>query len=167
MELTDFIRSQCESALAMIEHSLNDLDDEIVHWQPGGTANSIAQILAHVVSGQDLLVGEKLQGGTSLHASGWAGKTGIPLDRTQIWVKDAWRLDLDGFKAYHAAVDAQSRRYLEKLTPAELEREVAWIRGPEQPIARLFQTIFINHALGHCGEISALKGTRGLKGLPI
>jgi hypothetical protein len=53
------------------------------------------------------------------------------------------------------------------MTPGDLDREVAWIRGPEQPVARLFQVIFINHCLGHCGEISALKGTRGLKGLPI
>ena len=167
MELIDFIRSQCDNALGMLQHSLGDLDDEIVHWQPGGTANSIAQILAHVVSGQDLLIGDKLKGGTTLHASGWAEKTGIPADRTQIWVKDAWRLDLDGFEAYHAAVAAQSRDYLASMTPADLEREVAWIRGPEQPVARLFQVIFINHCLGHCGEISALKGTRGLKGLPI
>jgi hypothetical protein len=65
------------------------------------------------------------------------------------------------------AVEAQTRDYLAAMTPADFEREVAWIRGPEQPVSRLFQVIFINHCLGHCGEISALKGTRGLKGLPI
>lgn len=167
MELIDFIRAQSGNALEMIQHSLQDLDDEIVHWHPGGTANSIGQLLAHVVSGQDLLIGERLRGGTPLFASGWAEKTGIPLDRTKIWDRDAWRLDLEAFKAYHAAVDAQSRAYLDDLTPADLDRQVAWIRGPEQPVSRLFQVIFINHALGHCGEISALKGIRGLKGLPI
>jgi uncharacterized damage-inducible protein DinB len=167
VELIDFIRAQCGSALEMIQRSLEDLDDEIVQWQPGGTANTIGQILAHVVSGQDLLIGDKLKGGTALHVQGWAAKSGIPEDRTQIWVKDAWRLDLEGFRAYHAAVDAQSRAYIESMTPADLDREVAWIRGPEQPVSRLFQVIFINHALGHCGEMSALKGIRGLKGLPI
>jgi len=167
MELIDFIRAQCVSALDMISRSLEDLDDEIVQWKPGGTANTIGQILAHVVTGQDLLVGEKLKGGTALHVSGWAARTGIPEDRSLIWVQDAWRLDLDGFRQYHAAVDAQSRGYIDSMTPADLDREVAWIRGPEQPVSRLFQTIFINHALGHSGEISALKGIRGLKGLPI
>jgi hypothetical protein len=29
------------------------------------------------------------------------------------------------------------------------------------------QAVFVNHAMGHCGEISALKGIQGLKGLPI
>ena len=167
MELIDFIRAECDSALDMISRSLEDLDDEIVQWQPGGTANTIGQILAHLVSGQDLLVGEKLKGGTTLHASGWAEKTGIPAGRTQIWVKGVWRLNLEGFRQYHAAVDAQSRGYLASITPADLERQVAWIRGPEQPVSQLFRTIFINHALGHCGEMSALKGIRGLKGLPI
>ena len=167
MELIDFIRAQCGNALEMIQRSLEDLDDEIVHWEPGGTANTIGQLLAHVVTGQDLLIGEKLQGGSTLFSQGWAEKTGIPLDRTQIWVKGAWRLNLDGFKAYHAAVETQSRGYIDSMTPADLEREVAWIRGPEQPVSRLFQVIFINHALGHAGEMSALKGIRGLKGLPI
>jgi uncharacterized damage-inducible protein DinB len=167
MELIDFIRAQCGSAIEMLERSLEDLDDEIVRWEPGGNANTIGQILAHVISGQDLLIAEKLEATETLHRSGWAEKTGIPLDRTQIWVKDAWQLNLDGFRGYEAAVLDQSRRYLEAMTPADLEREVAWIRGPEQPVSRLFQVIFINHALGHSGEISALKGIRGLKGLPI
>ena len=167
MELIDFIRAQCGSALEMIQRSLDDLDQEVVEWQPGGTANGIGQILAHLVTGQDLLIGDKLKGGTALHVQGWAQKTGIPEDRTQIWNKEGWRLNLDGFKQYHAAVDAQSRAYLESITAADLEREVAWIRGPEQPVSRLFQVLFLNHALGHCGEMSALKGIRGLKGLPI
>lgn len=167
MELIEFIQAQCGSALEMVRRSLEDLDEEIVHWEPGGTANTIGQLLAHVVTGQDLLIGEKLTGGTTLFSQGWAEKTGIPIDRTQIWDRSAWRLNLDAFKEYHAAVEAQSRRYIDALTPAELEREVAWIRGPEQPISRLFQVIFINHALGHAGEISTLKGIQGLKGLPI
>jgi uncharacterized damage-inducible protein DinB len=167
MELIDFIRAECDSALEAIKQSLEDLDENVVHWEPGGTANTIAQLLAHVVSGQDLLVGDRLKGGTALHTQGWAAKTGIPEDRTLIWDKTAWRLNLDGFREYHAAVDAQSRGYVESMTPADLEREIAWIRGPERPVTWLFQVIFINHALGHTGEISALKGVQGLKGLPI
>jgi hypothetical protein len=34
-------------------------------------------------------------------------------------------------------------------------------------VHQLLRTILINHALGHCGEISTLKGIQGLKGLPI
>jgi hypothetical protein len=123
--------------------------------------------MAHMVSGQDLLIADKLRGGTSLHESGWAAKTGIPLERPNIWQRDSWRMNLSGFDAYRLAVTDNTRRYLQALTPEELGREVAWIRGPEQPIHQLLRTILINHALGHCGEISTLKGIQGLKGLPI
>ena len=140
MELIDFIRAQCDSALGMITQTLEDLGEEIVQWEPGGTANTIGQILAHVVSGQDLLIADKLKGGTTLHASGWAEKSGIPADRTQIWAKDAWRLNLDGFRQYHAAVDAQSRAYLASMTSADLEREVAWIRGRSSPSRASFRS---------------------------
>src|SRR5688572_29359306 len=124
MELIDFIRAQCGSALEMLDRSLEDLDDEVAHWKPGGTANSIAQLLAHVVSGQDLLVGERLKGGATLFSQGWAEKSGIPLDRTQIWNQDAWRLDLEGFRAYYDAVAAQSRDYLDSMTPEDLDRQI-------------------------------------------
>ena len=167
MELIDFIQAQCGNALEMITRSLEDLDEEIVHWEPGGTSNTIGQLLAHVVTGQDLLIGEKLKGGSTVFSQGWAEKTGIPTERPLIWDKTAWRLNLEGFRAYHAAVEAQSRAYIDSITTADLERQVAWIRGPEQPVSQLFRVIFINHALGHSGEISALKGIRGLKGLPI
>ena len=168
MELVDFIRGQAESAIAMIEHSMNDLTEEVINYEAGGTSNTIAQLLAHMVSGQDLLIQDKIRGGgVTLHDTGWAEKTGVPKDRTLIWQRDAWRMDLPGFNAYVQAVLANSRAYLESLTPAMLDEQHAWIRGPEQPVHQLMRTIFINHALGHCGEISTLKGIQGLKGLPI
>jgi energy-coupling factor transporter ATP-binding protein EcfA2 len=168
MELVDFVRGQAESAIVMIEHSMNDLTDEVVHYEAGGTSNTIAQLLAHLVTGQDLLIQDKIRGGgTTLHDSGWAEKTGVPADRTLIWQRAAWRMNLPGFEEYVRAVLANSRAYLASLTPAVLDEKHAWVRGPEQPVYRLMQTIFINHALGHCGEISTLKGIQGLKGLPI
>ena len=168
MELVDFIRGQAESALVMIEHSMNDLTDEVIHFEPGGTSNTIAQLLAHMVTGQDLLIQDKIRGGgKTLHESGWAEKTGVPADRTLIWQREAWRMNLPFFSDYVRAVLTSSRAYLDSLTPEVLDEQHAWIRGPEQPVHRLMQTIFINHALGHCGEISTLKGIQGLKGLPI
>jgi hypothetical protein len=168
MELVDFIRGQAESAIAMIEHSMQDLTDEVINYEAGGTSNTIAQLLAHMVTGQDLLIQDKIRGGgTTLHDSGWAAKTGVPSDRSLIWQREAWRMDLPGFNDYVGAVLSNSRVFIESLTPAHLEQQHAWIRGPEQPVYRLMQTIFINHALGHSGEISTLKGIQGLKGLPI
>jgi len=169
MQTLEFIRSSVVAVNGMVDTAMQDLTDEVVNWQPGGTANTIAQLLAHLVSGQDLLVNDKLLvgGGTPLHDSGWAAKTGIPLERPLIWQREVWRLNLPAFDEFRREVAASALRLVDSMTEAELDREASWIRGPERPVAMLWQTIFINHGLGHCGEISAIKGMQGLKGLPI
>ena len=167
MELLDFIRAQVGTVHHNLGVSMEDLTDEVVHAEAGGTTNTIAQILAHVVTGQDLLIREKLSGAPTLHESGWAEKTGIPKVRTEIWQSHAWHLNLEAFNEFRLAVEANSTAYVDALQFADLDLLRNWVWGPERPIGTLLQTIFINHALGHCGEISALKGIRGLKGLPI
>jgi hypothetical protein len=170
MHTHEFIRSSVEAVNGMVDTAMNDLTDDVINFHPGGTANTIAQILAHLVTGQDLLVHDKLivGGGTTLHDSGWAAKTGIPLDRPLIWQqRDAWRLNLPAFDAFRREVAADAVKLLDSMSEAELDRQAAWIRGPERPVGMLWQAIFINHGLGHCGEISAIKGMQGLKGLPI
>jgi hypothetical protein len=167
LEVIEFIRSSAQGVYRMQTIAMEDLTDDVVNWQPGGTANTIAQLLAHMVSGQDMLVNDKIGGGKSLHESGWAQKTGIPLDRPQIWNRDGWHLDLPAFNEYRLAVEASMLRLLDSLSAADLDREAEWFRGPPAPIASRLQTVFIHHAMGHCGEISAIKGMQGLKGLPM
>ena len=167
MELMEYLRSAGEGAHRMLGFACDDLDEELVHWHAGGTTNTISQLLAHMVSAEDLLLNDRLAGGKSLHESGWAEKTGIPLNRPEIWQRDAWRLNLDAFNAYRLEVQESAFKVLDSLTPSGLDREVEWFRGPPRPAGALLQTVFISHLLGHCGEVSALKGLRGLKGLPM
>ena len=167
MELLDYMRSAVTTVNDMVNTAMQDLDDDVVNFEPGGTANTIAQLLAHMVSGQDLLINERIGGGKSLHESGWSAKTGIPLDRPQIWQRETWRLDLAGFDAYRIEVAQRATALFETLQPNELDHEIQWIRGPSRTLAMTMQLIFINHGMGHCGEISAIKGMQGLKGLPI
>ena len=169
MQTLEFIRTSVDAVNAMVGTAMEDLTDEVVNYHPGGTANTIAQLLAHLVTGQDLLINDKLivGGGTPLHDSGWAAKTGIPLERRLIWQREAWRLNLPAFDEFRLAVAESATRLVTSLNESDLDRPASWIRGPERPVALLFQAIYINHGLGHCGEISAIKGMQGLKGLPI
>jgi len=169
VQTLELIRSSVTSVNEMVGIAMEDLDDDLINWQPGGTTNTIAQLLAHVITGHDLLINDKLVagGGKTLHESGWAEKTGIPLERPQIWQRDSWRLNLPAFNDYRLAVHASATSLVDSLTEADLDRPASWIRGPERPLAMLLQVIYINHALGHCGEVSAIKGMRGLKGLPF
>jgi uncharacterized damage-inducible protein DinB len=167
MEMLEYLRTSVKPVNDMVDNAMNDLTDEVVNYQPGGTANTIAQLLAHMVTGQDLLINDRIGGGSSLHDSGWAARTGIPLERSLIWQRDAWKLDLAGFDAYRKQIAERVESTFAALTRADLDREIDWLRGIRRPLPLMTQTVFINHGMGHCGEISAIKGMQGLKGLPI
>ena len=167
MELLEYLRTSVKAVDEMVETAMQDLTDEVVNFEPGGTSNTIAQLLAHMVSGQDAVINERIGGGRSLHESGWAEKTGIPLDRPQIWQRDAWKLNLAGFDAYRKEVAQRSEAAFEAIKPEDLDREIEWARGPSRSLSTTMQVIFINHGMGHCGEISAIKGMQGLEGLPF
>jgi uncharacterized protein YdgA (DUF945 family) len=75
-------------------------------------------------------------------------------------------LNLLAFREYQQTVQAAADEWLSTTQPADLEREVT--HGPfNRPIAAQLRGTVIHHMLGHCGEISALKGVQGLKGLPF
>ncbi len=59
-----------------------------------------------------------------------------------------------------AATDA----YLERLADEDLDREVTMMGGTRQVADAL--TTVAAHTLEHSGEIAALKGVQGGKGLP-
>ena len=44
----------------MVGAALSDLSSEVAEWQPGGTANSIASLLAHTIVGEDRVVNQML-----------------------------------------------------------------------------------------------------------
>lgn len=166
MDLRGAYLEALTDAHRMGDIALQDLTPDIAHFDAGGTTNTIAQLLAHMTMGEDGAVNRVLKGGVRLlEAQGWAARTGIPVERGAVWNKE-WRLDIDAFREYREAVKASAVDYVENVDLADLEREVEWFNGP-RPAHNLLQMIVIHHLLGHSGEISALKGMQGLKGLPF
>jgi hypothetical protein len=162
----DLVRDEVAEGHRMLDGVMNEMAQDHVVWTPGGTANNIGQLLAHVVSGQDAAVNMALGGGTPLFDSGgWAAKTGIPANRREIWQKD-WTLNLDAFLQYKAQVWENVEGYFAKSQPTDFDREVEWV-GRTQPAWWVVRQVIINHILLHSGEMSTLKGIQGLKGLPF
>ena len=64
------------------------------------------------------------------------------------------------------AVAAATDDFLANATDEELNKEVDSPVG-KQPFITFFANIALTHAAGHWGEIAALKGVQGLKGLPF
>ena len=48
MEMLEYLRSSVKAVNEMVDNAMQDLTDDVVNFQPGGTANTIAQLLAHV-----------------------------------------------------------------------------------------------------------------------
>ncbi len=166
MELKEYLTGEMENVQRLLGLALQDLDDEVANWQPGGTANSIASILAHVTSTQDNSINVTLLGGeTVFESGGWAAKTGIPAESEKIW-GGGWQLNLNGFAEYQAALAGSMNRFMESLDEADLDKEVSYSQRP-RPAAWMLRNIIFHHSLYHSGEIFTLKGLMGLKGLPF
>jgi hypothetical protein len=98
----------------------------------------------------------------------WGRKIGVQ-------VPPAQGSDWDEFKtvkipiapvlAYDQAIRVATDGYLADLTVDELDRQVNFA-GKEMPVAEVLMTLVV-HSASHAGEIAAVKGMQGIKGLPF
>ncbi len=137
---------------------------------PNSNVGSIAAIYAHAVFAEDGIVNGMFQGKPLLAAEGgWAATIGItPPEgprQTPEWAAGV-NMDLGKFQEYAKAVFAQTDTYLANLSDSELERK---IQGPigETTVGWMLVNILGSHFPQHIGEIAALKGVHGQKGLPF
>lgn len=171
MKVQDSLRTQLDFWHGTIEQMMADCGGVLHKEIPGSTANSIAATYAHGVIAEDVIANVFLQGGQPLyHAGGWEAKTGVafpgvPPAMTPEW-SAAIKMDLPAFQQYAKAVYAATDAYLAALPDADLDKTT---QGPfgETTIGWMVSMLLATHPVGHAGEIAALKGVHGLKGLPF
>ena len=137
----------------------------------GATITSIASVYAHTVFAEDFIVHMMLQGKPPIYeAQGWSKKlnvapSGAPPSINPEWAK-AIKMDVPSFQQYAKEVYAASDAYVASLPDAELERKV---QGPvgETTLGWAIALLLGTHTTEHAGEIAAMKGVLGLKGLPF
>ena len=151
---------------------LGDCGDALNQPVAGAKIGSIGAIYAHAVFSEDSIINGLVQGKPMLYRTGgWDAKVGIALpegDRpmqSEEWTA-ATKLDLSQFQPYADAVFAQTDAYLAAVPDAELERKVQGPAG-ETTVGFMVATILATHFPQHMGEIAAIKGVKGLKGLPV
>jgi hypothetical protein len=138
----------------------------------GGTITSVGSIYAHMVWSEDMITNGMLQGKPLIYQSdGWAAKTGIALpDGGNPEVKEEWarplKMDLPKFQEYAKAVFSATDAYLGSVSEADLGRKIQTPIG-EQTVGWAIAVLLGTHYPQHAGEIAALKGVHGLKGLPF
>jgi hypothetical protein len=169
MDIKTYLKQQMANAHRQVEAVMKDTTEEQFNWLPPGTINPISVILIHVLAGEDYFIQTILQGKSRCwEAEGWGSKIGIPKPPEP---GSSW----DEFKTirilkapvlrYGQAIQAATDAYLDKLTAGELDRQVTFA-GRVVPAAEVLM-ILVVHIASHAGEIAAVKGMQGIKGLPF
>jgi uncharacterized damage-inducible protein DinB len=150
---------------SLLQTVLSDAGGLLFRPAPGNT-NSIGATYAHAVGVEDLYIQRILQDKEMVWDSGgWASKLGRETAPNQ-WEKDPAPFDTDAFLAYRRAVYTATELYIAGLSPADFDSMKQFPgRDWSMSIAQLIAVV-ISHGSSHAGEIAALKGVFGGKGLP-
>lgn len=169
MNVQDAVRQQLGFWHGVSGGVMGDCGDALNKQLPNATITSIGSVYAHMVFAEDNIVNGMLQGKPMMYQSdGWEARTGVPsVGDASLgdWAKTL-KMDYPKFEEYAKAVFANTDSYLADLPDADLEKKVQTPIG-EQTIGWVISTLLATHAPQHIGEIAALKGVQGLKGLPF
>jgi len=172
MSLQTAVQQQLAFWHGALDPIIGDCDSEVLNKNlPDATITSIASIYAHVAWAEDAIVNGMLQGKPPVYQSeGWEAKTGVPFPGMPPEIKPEWaralKMDAAKFKEYAKTVFAATEAYVGGVSDSELGRKVPTPAG-EQPVEWVLATLLGTHVPQHAGEIAALKGVQGLKGLPF
>jgi hypothetical protein len=169
MNVIEYIQLQMVGVRRSVDRVMNDITPELFNWAPPGTANTISATFVHFMRAEDEFIQEVIQDKPSVwETGGWSQKTGIqnPPGIGEDWSEYKHRkIAIQPLQDYKAAVWAATDAYLASLTPEALDRMVKFAGGERSVGAMLF--LSGSQSLNHIGEIAALKGIQGVKGLPI
>lgn len=169
MDVIEYIRRQMAGMRRSINGTMQNMTGELFNYPSPGTANTISATYVHLIFSEDHFVQEILQDKATVWESGrWSEKVGItkPPDIGEDWSDFKQKtLPIQPQLDYAAAVWAATDAYLDTLSAGDLDRKVKFAGG-ERTVADML-LLATSQALGHNGEIAALKGVQGAKGLPI
>ncbi len=140
------------------------VDDAQYNWKPGGTANSAAKSHVHAISSMDFFINGTVQGKEMLW-SPFALKHGLPESPLAVWAYEG-TIPVEPMKEYSKSVQDAVLEYVGSLSDADFDREVETQFFGKKSVAWLVQLAGM-HAVGHAGDMAAVKGMQGLKGLPF
>lgn len=173
MERVRILREQLKWSHDMIEQAVADLTpDQLHHRAEGSTIASIAAVYTHTVMAEDALLNVYVRKEPLLiQQDGWVEKIGLPAsllnDPNEIWTIPYENCDFAELREYAQQVYAATDDYLRSLAPADLEKVITFGSMGELPLDLFLTKVVAWHTAHHGGEICALKGTLGLKGLPF
>lgn len=166
MNAIELLRGQFKASHQFLDMTIADCTEEAANRKDEGwNIKPICTIYAHIAGSEDVMVNTMIRGGEPLLVrDGWGEKLGIA--NPSLSELDSVTAPLSAIREYAAAVFKETDDYLSSGPEAELEREIDTPIG-KMPAISFLANITATHCPSHLGEIAALKGVQGLKGLPF
>lgn len=168
MEAVHYLKKQIKSMRSLQASVLESVTDEQIRTVLPGTTSPIGVIWLHMANGEDNFL-STITGKPSLWVSaGWRERFGLEkaprIGEDWSGYKDV-KLNKELLQDYTTAVAAATKAYLEAITDENLDETVKFFTDSD-PKANVW-VLLIGHTLIHSGEIAALKGVQGERGLPF
>ena len=164
MDAVTYAKTALESQLGLLGACAAGMDDAQYNWKPAGTANSAAKSHVHAVTSMDFFLNGNARAAAMIWTT-FAPANGLPENPQGIWTYDEV-IPVAAMTEYANQVKASALEYVGSLKDSDLDREVDTQFFGKKPVSFLIQLSGF-HAVGHGGDIAAVKGMQGLKGLPF
>jgi hypothetical protein len=164
------LRTSYQSAHNIFEQVLDDITPEALATVPAGAnIQAIQAIIAHAVLAEDWIVNSFIGKRPQVASAETLAGTGVPVpDRPQMtpeWAAGV-KMDLPKFREFAKKVFVSAEDTIGSMSDEAMAAEVDGPFGKHS--AATYLTMFgLYHIVGHTGEIAAIKGVHGLKGLPF
>lgn len=164
MNSVEYAANQLDMIFSLFNTTAADLDEAQFNREAPGTCNSIAKTHVHAATSIDFFVNRITRGGDMIW-TGFAPGHGLPANPSEIWKHEAV-VPLAPMRDYAKQVQASALEYVKSLSPDDLERVVDTQFFGQNSAGWVLQLVGM-HTSAHIGDIAAVKGAMGLKGLPF
>ncbi len=162
MDVLKFVEQCLNQVHQRLAQSLEGLSQEELVWRPAPHANCIAEIVWHVVRGEDRIRSRLRLGPEVWESQQWHQRFGYPREQSQnpdYQILKSSGLPpprLEDLLAYMKAVHQDTLDKLHNLSPADLDRAPN-PEYPEHTLVSVFRHVII-HQNNHHGQVDYIRG---------
>ena len=168
MDFKEIIKMGLEEYMDELRKALDGLTPDERRYQPSPEAHHIDFAVWHMARVEDGWVQQFAQRTDSVwEREGWARRLGLPekgsgYGYTGEQVAGLPSFDIDELMQYYDVVRRESLRYLDGLTPDDLDSRPDSERRPEYTVGNMFSHVIVEESQ-HVGQVAYLRGLqRGL-----
>jgi hypothetical protein len=164
MNGSQYAKLQFDQGMGLLKAVMAGTTPEQYAYKPAGTANAIDKTHVHALTSVDFFIVNMVKGDQILWPE-FATKHGLPANPLEIWGHQG-AIPMDAVTEYGARLVKLASEYIGSLSDADLDRQLETQFFGIQSVGYMIQLAAM-HCVGHAGDMAAIKGIQGVKGLPF